>query len=1308
MSQPNNSYQTPAIVTTDLGGSQSAQTTSPVLLGPGLGAKLSPAPSQYTQTTMRQVDSHSTSKMNEKTSSPSAAPAAIPHKTSAMGKLKGMFRKKQEVEGEDDDDDEAPTGVAHIDPALDNTDPTPFLQKPSALAALVDPKSLATLEAMGGIDGVIHGLGTDAINGLSNLPIPAGAEVEAGGPRGQSGNAAEKRLGAQYNATLADRERVYGRNFVPPKKPKTLFQLMWAAMKDKVLIILGIAAVVSLALGIYQSVGVEPHRAPGPGCPPEGCAEPQVEWVEGVAILVAVTLVVMVGSVNDYQKELQFKKLNEKKDDRSCNVIRGGKKIVINTKDLVVGDICVLEPGEVVPVDGIFLRGHDVRCDESGATGESDLIRKFPYEDCIAERDNLGPGGKAKKDCFLLSGAKVTEGVGEYVVISVGTTSFNGRLMMSLRTEGEITPLQTKLNRLAELIATFGASAGGLLFFCLMIRFFVQLKSMPNRTADEKGQSFIQILIIAVTLVVVAVPEGLPLAVTLALAFATKRMTKENLLVRVLASCETMASTSVICTDKTGTLTTNNMAVVSASFVDRQVVRDMAEHPRRIHSTAGDDVSAEEARNAEPLRPAFDLASLKDNISPELAELLNMSVASNSTAFEQIDKDTGKLSFIGSKTESALLEMCLEQGWTTAKELRDANPPTFIFPFSSMQKSSGAVIRLPNGKYRFLIKGASEIVLRMASQYVVTTAQTGLKVEDLDAEVKHSVEETIVFYAKQSLRTIGIAYKDLPEWPPANWAPANEEEQEAGPPFALLAKDLTFIAVTAIEDPLRGGVIEAVANCNRAGVQVKMCTGDNVITATSIAKQCGIFIPNSVVIEGPTFRKLTEAQRFELAPSISIMARSSPEDKRILVDTLMKLGNVVAVTGDGANDAPALKRSNVGFAMGIAGTEVAKEASDIVIMDDSFASIVKAIIWGRCVNDSVKKFLQFQLSVNVTAVIITFFTAVISDSEESVLSAVQLLWVNLIMDTFAALALATDPATESSLDRKPESKYAPLLTAEMIKMILIQALYQIVICFILHYAGLSIIGLESNNETRAELKALVFNVFVFAQIFNMINNRRLDRKFNIFEGFLKNYWFMGIFAVMVGGQILIVEFGGAAFQVVRLGGRDWGISLVAGFLSIPLGAIARMLPTRPLERALIKLRLYPDPDNLPLFSQEAEDEAAQFEYNQALTKAKEDLSLFTTIRSGSRVRLNPLVKRSRARRMRKANLRYPELLTMAPSLLLGAVAAGSRWVYPLASNDDRQARGDGTVNPTTPWQGSLTFHPATDHHSPLYAKYGQR
>ena len=365
-------------------------------------------------------------------------------------------------------------------------------------------------------------------------------------------------------------------------------------------------------------------------------------------------------------------------------------------------------------------------------------------------------------------------------------------------------------------------------------------------------------------------------------------------------------------------------------------------------------------------------------------------------------------------------------------------------------------------------------------------------------------------------------------------------------------------------------------------------------------------------MEGPVFRKLSDAERLEIVPRLQILARSSPEDKRLLVKTLKEMGEVVGVTGDGTNDGPALKLANVGFAMGIAGTEVAKEASDIILMDDSFSNIVLAIMWGRCVNDSVRKFLQFQISVNITAVVITFVSAVASEEEESVLSAVQLLWVNLIMDTFAALALATDPATWSSLQRKPDRKNAPLIAVDMAKMILGQALYQIVVCLVLHFLGLRILGLESSPEADAELKSLVFNSFVFCQIFNQLNCRRLDRKYNVLEGFFRNYYFMGIFAIMVGGQVLILYVGGAAFQVVRLGGRDWAISLIIGLLALPLGALIRTLPTEPFHRLLIKLRVYDDPNKLPEVSTETED----IEYNQAFTTVKDNLNTMAFLRGG--------------------------------------------------------------------------------------------
>jgi P-type Ca2+ transporter type 2C len=327
---------------------------------------------------------------------------------------------------------------------------------------------------------------------------------------------------------------------------------------------------------------------------------------------------------------------------------------------------------------------------------------------------------------------------------------------------------------------------------------------------------------------------------------------------------------------------------------------------------------------------------------------------------------------------------------------------------------------------------------------------------------------------------------------------------------------MTLIGITGIEDPLRPGVREAVANCHKAGVTVKMCTGDNVLTARSIALQCGIYTPGGIIMEGPVFRQLSPQERLEIVPRLQVLARSSPEDKKVLVEQLRSLGEIVGVTGDGTNDGPALKTADVGFSMGIAGTEVAKEASDIILMDDNFSSIVKAIIWGRAVNDAVRKFLQFQISTNITAVIITFVSAVASASEESVLSAVQLLWINIIMDTFAALALATDPASLKSLERKPEKKSAPLFSVDMYKQILGQSMYQTIITLIFHFLGAKILGFHHENDADLQkqhdkiVQTLVFNIFVFAQIFNSINSRRLDNKLNIFEGVLKNYYFMGI------------------------------------------------------------------------------------------------------------------------------------------------------------------------------------------------------
>ncbi|BEI91925.1 uncharacterized protein CcaverHIS019_0407450 [Cutaneotrichosporon cavernicola] len=1324
----------PVIVTTDLDGPQppsdagtpgtpqrhrrsASQASDPTHLSP-IGAH--PAAALTPPSPTLTANSTSSVKVNDETGSPtsdglepiSEHQRSVSNSTWSTNTEKPSFSPattKLEDEAEDDKKkgkkNKAPPPMSHPDPENDTTDPTPFAEKPTRLAMLVDPKSLDDLEKIGGVDGLLNGLGVDPNVGLCTDGSNAGAPRSSSDMPGQ---------GAQWRTSMEDRRRIYGPNDLPHRPSKTLLQLMWMAFKDKVIILLSVVAVISLALGLYSDLGGSHELVYSDDCP-QGCYPPRVDWVEGVAIIVAVLIVVLVGSINDWQKERQFKELNDKREDRSMKVIRNGQEQVINVRDVVVGDIALVEPGEVVPVDGVFLRGHGVRCDESGATGESDAIKKSTYDECVAEKNNLAPGARGKLDCFVISGAKVLEGVGSYVVIAVGTTSFNGRIMMSMRTESEETPLQIKLNYLAELIAICGGAAGLILFGSLMIRFFVQLGTKPrdfwgterDNLAQKKAQSFVEILIISITLVVVAVPEGLPLAVTLALAFATKRMTAQNLLVRVLGSCETMGHATVICTDKTGTLTQNVMTVVAGSLgVHGKFVRNLEDNQER--SIAG-------LSEADRDDFGFDMEEMNGIASPELQTLFNEAICINSTAFEDTNPE-GVKEFVGSKTETALLRFAQDLGWADYKDTRDHAGVVQMIPFSSELKAMGVVIKTPEGKYRIYVKGASEVLTKKCTSYVNVRAQPtpGVSVLPYDDAAAQNIAKTIIFYADQTLRTLALCYRDFEQWPPVGAEGMGPEDV----PFELTSCNLTLIGVVGIEDPLRPGVQQAVAECQGASVAVKMCTGDNVLTARSISRQCGIFTPGGIIMEGPVFRKLSDADRLEVVPRLQILARSSPEDKKLLVKTLKSMGEVVGVTGDGTNDGPALKLANVGFAMGIAGTEVAKEASDIILMDDSFANIVVAIMWGRCVNDAVRKFLQFQISVNITAVVITFVSAVSSEEKRSVLTAVQLLWVNLIMDTFAALALATDPATHDSLKRKPDRKDAPLISVDMWKMIIAQASYQIAVCLILFFVGGKILNLpltingERSHHNEAELRSLVFNCFVFCQIFNQLNCRVLDRKYNVFKGFFRNIYFMAIMAIMIGGQILIVFVGGAAFQVQRLNGRDWGISLVVGFLSIPLGALVRTIPTAPIERLLVKWKLFPDPDQLPLVKpDEGEDEddiKDAFIYNPALEKVKDNLSTYARFRGG-RLSASSIVQRARHSALRKADIQLPSLLTMVPTLVGGSVGAGGTWVTMTQGHPSALANPtahEASQSTTELYAGRVQLHPDTDPNDPMYAKFG--
>ena len=338
-------------------------------------------------------------------------------------------------------------------------------------------------------------------------------------------------------------------------------------------------------------------------------------------------------------------------------------------------------------------------------------------------------------------------------------------------------------------------------------------------------------------------------------------------------------------------------------------------------------------------------------------------------------------------------------------------------------------------------------------------------------------------------------------------------------PYDDIANDLTLIGIIGIEDPLRDGVRQAVHECQTAGVQVKMCVDDNVLTARSIATQCGIHTAGGVIMEGPVFRQLDDSQMLEIVPQLQVLARSSPQDKKILVEKLRALGEIVGVIGNGPNDVSVLKTAHVGFSMGRSGTEVAKEASDIILMDDNFSSIVQTTMWGRSVNDAVRKLLQFQISTNAATVVITFVTAVASNTGTSALSAIQLLWISIIMDTFAALALTTDPASPTLLNRVPDKQSAPLFTVDMYKQILLQSVYQITIILLFHFLGVKILDFEQTSENTAIVQTLVFNAFVFAQIFNSVNSRRLDRKLNIFEGMINNWYFIVI--TLIGESYLL-------------------------------------------------------------------------------------------------------------------------------------------------------------------------------------------
>ncbi|KAL6292508.1 hypothetical protein ACE6H2_000650 [Prunus campanulata] len=894
------------------------------------------------------------------------------------------------------------------------------------------------------------------------------------------------------DADLLKRKNAFGTNTYPKKKARSFWTFLWEAWQDLTLIILMVAAVASLVLGI-KTEGID-----------DG-------WYDGGSIAFAVILVIVVTAISDYRQSLQFQNLNEEKRNIHLEVIRGGRRVEVSIYDLVVGDVLPLNIGDQVPADGILISGHSLAIDESSMTGESKIVRKD------------------SKEPFLMSGCKVADGNGTMLVTSVGVNTEWGLLMASISEDtGEETPLQVRLNGVATFIGIVGLTVAFAVLVVLLVRYFTghtkNANGTPQFTAGKTkfGDAIdgaIKIVTIAVTIVVVAVPEGLPLAVTLTLAYSMRKMMADKALVRRLSACETMGSATTICSDKTGTLTLNKMAVVEAFTGGKKI----------------------------------DISDNKSDLSPLLSALLIEGIALNTTGSVYVPETGGDIEVSGSPTEKAILQWGIKLGMNF-EAIKSESSVLHVFPFNSEKKRGGAAVKLPNSEVHIHWKGAAELVLASCTKYLDANDQLAAMDNDKSMMFRESIEDM----AARSLRCVAIAYR------PYELESVPTDEQQLAL-WTLPDDDLVLLAIVGIKDPCRPGVRDAVRLCQKAGVKVRMVTGDNVQTAKAIALECGILTSDSdatepTLIEGKVFRDLSDGQREEYAEKISVMGRSSPNDKLLLVQALRRRGHVVAVTGDGTNDAPALHEADIGLAMGIQGTEVAKESSDIIILDDNFASVVKVVRWGRSVYANIQKFIQFQLTVNVAALIINVVAAI--SSGDVPLNAVQLLWVNLIMDTLGALALATEPPTDHLMDRAPVGRKEPLITNIMWRNLLVQAFYQVIVLLILNFRGISILHLthDPSRDHANKLKnTLIFNTFVLCQIFNEFNARKPD-EFNIFKGITKNRLFMGIVAITLVLQVIIVEFLGKFTKTVKLKWNHWLISVVIAFISWPLAVVGKLIP----------------------------------------------------------------------------------------------------------------------------------------------------
>lgn len=883
------------------------------------------------------------------------------------------------------------------------------------------------------------------------------------------------RRGLTGQQVLESRQK-HGANVLTPPPEESLWKLFFDKFKDPLIIVLLAAGVLSILISIYEYVGLD---------------EGATVFFEPAGIFMAIFLATGLSFYFEKKAEDEFKILNQVNDDEAVQVIRDGNPTQVPKKDVVVGDILILNTGEEIPADARLLEATQLSVDESTLTGE-------PMAAKTTDPEHFDPEATFPSD-HVMRGTRVMEGHGIAEVYAVGDSTENGKVYEAAHIDdGTKTPLTEQLERLGALVTKGSYLIGGAV---IVGRVMMYLLGHPDFDWLHFIAYFLQTIMIAVTLVVVSVPEGLPMAVTLSLAYSMRRMLRTNNLVRKMHACETMGATTVICTDKTGTLTQNQMRVAETAF--------------------------------------FGLPDQKlaDNAASRLIET---AIAVNSTA--QLDlSDPERPTVLGNPTEGALL-LWMRAAGVDYRAIRESAKVVRELPFTTERKYMATVIAEPDGRERLFVKGAPEIVLALSSG-----VSGGVS--------RDKIEELLLGYQRKAMRTLGFATCVLP---------AGAEGIGEG----VEAPELEFMGVVAIADPVRADVPDAIRECLDAGIAIKIVTGDTPATAMEIGRQIGLWTDadgDRNIITGPEFGALTDSELLDRVLDLKIIARARPMDKKRLVEALQKRGQVVAVTGDGTNDAPALKAANVGLSMGD-GTSVAKEASDITIVDNSFASIGRAVMWGRSLFQNLQRFILFQLTVNVVACLVVLVGAFMGT--ESPLTVTQMLWVNLIMDTFASMALSSLPPSRSVMDAKPRDRSSFIITRSMWAFIgglgVVFAAVILGMVYVFEHADVTSLAdmfsaptCARHGMTPYEL-SLIFTTFVMLQFWNLFNARAYATHRSAFH-LGKCGEFLMIALVIFIGQILIVSIGGEFFNVVPLKFEDWVIIVVGTSPVLILGELFRVI-----------------------------------------------------------------------------------------------------------------------------------------------------